>query len=110
MERTIKLYNGIYVHVERNLPALTICLFLICVWLGTVSENVATSVGNGINGFVDGYGLIAPVIQRWGRYIDVLRFAVAGSRNGPRSRPVEKFARIGRRIAPVPSLNGRHSR
>ena len=62
MEKTIKLYNGFYVHVERNLPALTIGLFLIGVWLGTASESVATSVGNGINGFVDGYGLIAPVV------------------------------------------------
>ncbi len=62
MKKTIILYRGIYVRVERNLPVLTICLFLIGIWLGTVSEIVATSVGNAINGFVDGYGLVAPVV------------------------------------------------
>ena len=62
MEKTIEIYNGIYVRAERNLPALTICLFIIGIWLGTISENVATSVGNAINDFVDGYGVVAPVV------------------------------------------------
>lgn len=62
MEKTIELYSGFHGRVERNLPLLTIILFFIGIWLGTVSENVATSVNNAINGFVDGYGFVAPVV------------------------------------------------
>ncbi len=38
------------------------CLFVIGVWLGTVSESVTTSVDNAMNGFIDGYGIVAPVV------------------------------------------------
>ncbi len=62
MNKTIELYKGFYELVDRNLSALIIVLFISGIWLGAVSESIAGAIENAINGFIAGYGVVAPLI------------------------------------------------
>ena len=61
MNKTIELYKAFYELVDRNLSALIIVLFISGIWLGAVSESIAGSVESAINGFIAGYGVVAPL-------------------------------------------------
>ena len=62
MNKTVELYKVFYALVDRNLPALTIILFICGVWLGAVSERIAGAIESAINGFIAGYGVVAPLM------------------------------------------------
>lgn len=62
MNKTVELYEVFYALVDRYLPALTIIFFICGVWLGVSSESIAGSIESAINGFIGGYGVVAPLV------------------------------------------------
>lgn len=62
MTQATGMYDKFLGLIERHLPILTILAFVAGVWLSHVSEKFAQGVDSVVNGFIDGYGVVAPLV------------------------------------------------
>ncbi|MEN8129276.1 MAG: cation:dicarboxylase symporter family transporter [Pseudomonadota bacterium] len=62
MNRISSIYNNFLGRIEKHIPVLTILAFATGCWLANLSEAFARQVDGTVNGFIDGYGMIAPTV------------------------------------------------